>query len=163
MGKFFALPHFQIEKMPILDPNAAALIPQKPPFVMIDRLLDCDEARTKTDTRVRVENIFVKNGEFREPGLIEAIAQTAAARVGWLARRENQPVPLGYIGAVNDLEIFALPAVGEVLETEIKIENQIFDVTLVSGQIRCRDALVARCNLKIFLSPTPQSNPNSNP
>ncbi|MBC7891268.1 MAG: 3-hydroxyacyl-ACP dehydratase [Sphingobacteriaceae bacterium] len=147
----------------MLEPNAASLIPQKPPFVMIDRLLDCDEALTRTDTRVRAENIFVKNGEFREPGLIETIAQTAAARVGWLARLQNQPVPVGYIGAVNDLEIFALPAVGELLETELKIETQIFDVILVSGEIRCRDAVVARCKLKIFLSSTPQSNPKSNP
>lgn len=145
--------------MPPLDPNAAALIPQQPPFVMIDRLLECDEVRTKTDTQVRAENIFVKNGEFREPGLIEIIAQTAAARVGWLARLQNQPVPVGYIGAVNALEIFALPAVGEVLEAEIKIETQIFDVTLVSGEIRCRNAVVARCKLKIFLKPTQQSAP----
>jgi hypothetical protein len=38
------------------------------------------------------------------------------------------------------------------LETEIIIENQIFDVTLITGKIICNDRLMARCEMKIFIT-----------
>ena len=36
------------------------LLPQRPPFVMIDRLLSCDETITTTLLEVREENVFVE-------------------------------------------------------------------------------------------------------
>jgi predicted hotdog family 3-hydroxylacyl-ACP dehydratase len=61
------------------EENVLNLIPQKPPFVMIGRLLHWDEKLTRTSFLVNDDNVFVEDGEFREPGLIENIAQTAAA------------------------------------------------------------------------------------
>ena len=46
---------------------------------------------------------------FKEPGLVENIAQTAAARAGYISHTENKPVLVGYIGAVNNLQVFSLP------------------------------------------------------
>ena len=89
---------------------------------------------------------------FKEPGLVENIAQTAAARAGYISKTENKPVLVGYIGAVNNLQIFSLPKTGDELTTEITIENQIFDVTLISGKITCNEQLVAQCRMKIFIN-----------
>src|SRR5258708_192834 len=97
--------------------NILSLIPQRPPFVMIDRVAHSDAAITRTSFKVTADNIFVINGKFREPGLLENIAQTAAAGAGELAMRENRPVAIGYIGAVKNLEIGDLPAVGDELLT----------------------------------------------
>lgn len=128
------------------------LIPQRKPFVMIDALLHSDERVTRTTFRVRQENIFVVDGFFREPGLLENIAQTAAARVGWVVQKEKKPTPTGYIGAVKNFEVFDLPRVNEELETEITITNQIFDITVINGKITCNEKLIARCEMKIFIS-----------
>jgi 3-hydroxymyristoyl/3-hydroxydecanoyl-(acyl carrier protein) dehydratase len=135
------------------DENIQDLIPQRPPFVMIGRLLDSDEQHTRTAFRVREDNIFVENGRFTEPGLLENIAQTAAARAGALACMENRPVQVGYIGAVRNLEINDLPKTGDELITEIKIEDQVFNVTIVSGKVWCDGIIVAQCEMKIFMSP----------
>lgn len=128
-----------------------SLIPQKPPFVMIDKLLSFSETATTSAFTIKAGNIFVKDGVFKEPGLVENIAQTAAARAGYVSHTQNKPVQVGYIGAVNNLQIFSLPKAGDELITEITIENQIFDVTLISGKISCNETVLAQCKMKIFI------------
>lgn len=120
---------------------------------MIGQLLYSDESTTRTAYRITEENIFVEGGRFREPGLMENIAQTAAARAGYIARMANQPVQIGYIGAVKNLEFGELPATGEEIITEIKIKDQVFDVTIISGKVWCKEAVVAQCEMKIFIKP----------
>jgi predicted hotdog family 3-hydroxylacyl-ACP dehydratase len=132
--------------------NIQTLIPQKPPFVMVDKLLGVTETVTTTGFTIQNDNIFVKDGLFKEPGLIENIAQTAAASAGYVSHTENKPVLVGYIGAVNNLQVFALPKTGDELITEITTENQIFDVTLISGKITCNGQLIAQCKMKIFIN-----------
>jgi predicted hotdog family 3-hydroxylacyl-ACP dehydratase len=128
------------------------LIPQKPPFVMVDKLLSVTEITTTTGFSITADNIFVKDGVFKEPGLVENIAQTAAASAGYVSLTQNKPVLVGYIGAVNNLQVFALPKTGDELITEITTENQIFAVTLISGKITCNGQLIARCKMKIFIN-----------
>lgn len=132
--------------------NIQLLIPQRPPFVMIDSLISCGEHNTTTGFAIRADNIFVENGLFKEPGLVENIAQTAAARAGYISQQQNKPVDVGYIGSVNNLKVFSLPKTGDELITEITIENQIFDVTLILGKITCNAELIAQCNMKIFIN-----------
>ena len=128
------------------------LIPQKPPFVMIDKFLSVTQTTTTTGFSIKADNIFVKDGVFKEPGLVENIAQTAAASAGYVSLTENKPVLVGYIGSVNNLQVFALPKTGDELITEITTENQIFDVTLISGKISCNGQLIAQCKMKIFIN-----------
>lgn len=132
--------------------NIQSLIPQRPPFVMIDKLISFSETNTVTTFSITTDNIFVESGLFKEPGLVENIAQTAAARAGYVSQTENKPVQVGYIGAVNNLQVFMLPRSGDELITEITIENQIFDVTLISGKITCNGQPVAQCKMKIFIN-----------
>nr|WP_294796567.1 3-hydroxyacyl-ACP dehydratase [uncultured Mucilaginibacter sp.] len=129
-----------------------SLIPQKPPFVMVDELLFSDDNITRTKFVVPADNVFVINGEFSEAGLMENMAQTAAAGSGNMARIEDRPVATGYIGQVKNFEVFALPKVGDELLTEIKIEVQVFDAGIVSGKIWCEDKLLAQCEMKIFIN-----------
>ena len=136
----------------IEDNDIVDLIPQKPPFVMIDKLVSFTEAITSTSFIIKETNIFVNQGVFTEPGLVENMAQTAAARAGYISKIENKPVLIGYIGSVSNLQIFCLPKTGDELITEISIENQIFAVTLITGKITCNDQLIAQCKMKIFIN-----------
>lgn len=129
-----------------------SLIPQKPPFVMVDELLFSDDNITKTIFTITADNVFVINGDFSEAGLMENMAQTAAAGSGNMARIENRPVLNGYIGQVKNFEIYSLPKVGDVLMTEVKIEVQVFAAGIVSGKIWCNEVEVAQCEMKIFIN-----------
>ena len=143
--------------MLVLKEHIQSLIPQSAPFVMIDELIGFDKKSTSTTFQVRQDNIFVENGEFREPGLVENIAQTAAARAGYISQMENKPVLVGYIGAIKDLQVFDLPKTGDILETEISIESQVFEATLISGKIKCDGIILAQCEMKIFITQTKYS------
>jgi predicted hotdog family 3-hydroxylacyl-ACP dehydratase len=142
-----------------ISENIESLLPQSAPFVMIDKLLYSDETITRSGLLIQEDNIFVVDGELREPGLVENIAQTVAVRAGYISRQENNPVLVGYIGSVNNLEILALPKTGDELVTEITIENQIFDITIISGKVFCNDQLIAQCQMKIFINKV--KNPQS--
>jgi predicted hotdog family 3-hydroxylacyl-ACP dehydratase len=143
--------------MMVFKPAILQFIPQRPPFVMVDQLLHTDDQGARSIFQVREENIFVEDGELAEAGMIENIAQTAAARIGYICQQEKLPVPLGYIGAVQNLEIMALPKINDQLETEISIKNQIFDVTIISGTVQCKGVVMARCDMKIFISNHPKN------
>ena len=127
-------------------------IPQRQPFVMVDEIVYSAETITRSKFVIAAGNIFIEEGYFKEPGLVENIAQTAAARAGYIAHTQNKPVMVGYIGAIKNLEIFFLPKTGDELITEIIIENQIFDVTLIVGKIICNDKIAAQCEMKIFIN-----------
>ena len=138
--------------MIVTKENIQSLIPQRPPFVMIDELVYSDEKSSRTSLLISADNIFVVNGELREPGLLENIAQTAAAHAGYGAIRENQAVKVGYIGAVKNFEVLRLPLLNDRIETEITVEDQVLGATLITGTTKCNDDLVARCEMKIFIS-----------
>ncbi len=132
--------------------NISSLIPQQPPFVMIDTLDHSDEKTTRTGFQITAENVLAFDGEFTEAGLLENIAQTAAARAGYIASIENKPVRVGYIGAVKNFEVFSLPKINDTLITEIQIEDQVFEITMISGKVWCNEQLIAQCDMKIFLA-----------
>jgi hypothetical protein len=119
---------------------------------MIGELVSCNEDETVSRFEVLSDNIFMDSNRLREPALVENIAQTAAARAGYLALRENRPVTLGYIGAIQQLQFFDLPSAGDWLNTNIRVVNQVFDVTVVKGEVSCNGKLMASCEMKIFIT-----------
>ena len=51
------------------------LLPQRPPMVMVDRLLHCDPVLTETELTIHEDNIMVEDGRMGETGLLENVAQ----------------------------------------------------------------------------------------
>lgn len=128
-------------------------IPQRPPMVMVDNLISSEEATLTAHTSFFIEtkNIFCEEGQFKEPGLVENIAQSCALRAGYFFHSKNEKVPLGFIGAIKNLQIYSYPKANTEILTEIKVVNEIFDVTLVTGKIFSEGKIVAECEMKIFL------------
>jgi predicted hotdog family 3-hydroxylacyl-ACP dehydratase len=119
---------------------------------MIDEIIYSDETTTRSKFLIKEDNILVGHGVLKEPGLIENIAQTVAAREGYVSKLENKPVRLGYIGAVNKLIITEFPKIDDYIITEIKIEKQFFNVILITGKIYCNEQIIAQCEMKIFIT-----------
>lgn len=130
-------------------------IPQRPPFVMIDKVERADEEASVTSFSIREGHLFVENGVFTEPGLIENMAQTAAAGTGYKAQQQGKAAPVGFIGALKGLQILALPSVGETITTTITFVHQVMNAHIVLGKISIGDKEIARCELKIFLQDAP--------
>ena len=127
------------------------LIPQRRPFVMVDSLTYCDLSITRTQLEVRADNIFNDGGRLSTAGICENIAQTCAARLGYLSLASGQPVKLGYIGAISNMQVYRTPVTGETIVTEIKVLQEVFNITLVHAVVKCGDELIAQTDLKIAL------------
>ena len=133
------------QSIPILE-----LLPQRPPFVMVDCLTDYSDTQSTCCLTVRADNVFFEKGCLTAPGLIEHIAQTCAARLGYYnCYVQKTGVRLGFIGEVKDLNVLRLPREGEMIETTIVVEQEIFDVTLVTAEVRVGEELIATTRLKI--------------
>ena len=131
--------------------NILDLIPQRAPIVMVDEFLGIDNNVSRTRFTVYNDNIFVNNGEFSECGLIEHIAQSAAARVGNIFKSKNLPIPIGYIGSINNFVIYQNPKVGEAINTTIEIIQEVFNITLIQAYCHIDGKEIASCRMKIFL------------
>jgi 3-hydroxymyristoyl/3-hydroxydecanoyl-(acyl carrier protein) dehydratase len=131
--------------------NILELIPQREPMVMVDEFLDMGEAVSKTRFTVREDNLFVDNGQLSECGLIEHIAQSAAARIGYIFKSKNEPVPIGYIGSVNDFIFSRAVKPGETIETTVKVLQEVLNITLIEARCYINDKEVASSKMKIFI------------
>jgi len=125
-------------------------IPQRPPFVMVDTLIFCNNEQTQTEFFIKKDSLFVENKKLTETGILENIAQTCAARLGYLS--ENQPVKIGMIGSVDNFEIYALPCANEKLSTTITVTAEVLNVVVLSASVMSDDKLLATCNMKVVLT-----------
>ena len=141
----------QLENINILD-----LLPQRPPFIMVDKLTNFIPASATTIFEVRNDNLFCKNGAMEESGLIENIAQTCAAGIGFAqknnAESDKEKVKIGVIAIIHSLEMKRRPLVGEVLETTMAIEEEYFTTTLVRAEVKIGNEIIASGKMKLFLT-----------
>lgn len=126
------------------------LIPQRPPMQMIDRLIYADDRSAKGILFIKDTNLFSEKGFLRESGLIEFIAQTAAAFTGYRNKMSSGSVSEGYIGAIKNLVITSLPPVNSEIQSEIIVENEIVGFTIVTGKVFCKNLVIAECEMRIL-------------
>ncbi|UXP30765.1 3-hydroxyacyl-ACP dehydratase [Reichenbachiella agarivorans] len=131
--------------------NITDYIPQRAPIVMIDELIECTDRLVVSQLKVREDNIFVLDGQLTESGLIENIAQTAAAKVGYECHLRKIPVPLGFIGGVSKVIVSNLPIVGSLISTTVQIKNEVMGVTIISGTSEAAGQPLATCEMKIMI------------
>ncbi len=128
------------------------LLPQQEPFVMIGSLTHFDMQRTTTETVISADNIFVDDGRFSATGLVENIAQTCAARIGYINKYiHKKGIQLGFIGAVRKMTIEGLPQVGDTIETEIETVAEVFGMILAKGVVRCGGQTLVSTDIKIAI------------
>ncbi|MDR0756313.1 MAG: pseudouridylate synthase [Tannerella sp.] len=139
--------------MPFDEIDIPDILPQRPPFVMIGKLLHVDRRVTRTSLHVSGDNIFCEHGRLTESGVIENIAQTCAVRMGYINKYVKlDTVKLGFIGAIRNLEIVRLPRTGETLTTQIDVQEEIFGMTLVHATVKVENELIASSEMKISIT-----------
>ena len=133
------------------DADLFALIPQRPPIVMVDLLQNVTESEAETGLLIKEDNIFVQNGQMQEPGLIEHIAQSAAAFAGFRGYASGKEPRLGYIGELKRLFLYARPNAGARLSTHLRVLGEAAGITLLAAETKVGDDVVAAGQMKIFL------------
>ena len=139
--------------LPILDRDFVGnLIPQKFPFVMVDKVLDFGENFITSGFTVEETNIFTENSIFQEAGLIEHMAQSVALYTGYQFFLKNEPAPTGYIGSIKSIEIFQLPKVNDNLVSKVNVLQEFAGITLVDISVLLNEVEIARGQMKTVLA-----------
>lgn len=129
-----------------------SLLPQQEPFVMIGHLEHFDMHHIVTSTKITSNNIFVELGKMAAAGLIENIAQTCAARIGYINKYIlKKGIQIGFIGAIRNLQIHALPNVDDVIYTEVNVQEEVFGMILVSTIVKTTDYECVTAEFKIAI------------
>lgn len=128
------------------------LIPQRKPFVMVDKLLYYSEKKIVSGFKIPEGNILTKESHFSAPGLIENMAQTIALHTGYKFYLKQRPAPTGYIGAIKTAEVMEIPEILQELTTTVEILHDIMNVTLVEAKVECEGKVIARSEMKTALA-----------
>ena len=136
----------------MLPQAANSFLPQQMPFQMIDTLIEAGPELTRTSFLIPVDNVLVDEEFFTEGGLIENMAQSAAAGTGYRFSSEGKTPPVGYIGAVKHLKIIQRPAAGTQIETHLKTLHQVGNAGIVGAEIFSNGVKIASCELTIFVN-----------
>lgn len=135
------------------------ILPQQEPFVMIDTLVHFEMNTSTTETTIRETNIFVDNGKFSASGMMENIAQTCAARIGFYNKYIlHNEVQIGFIGAISKYTINQLASVGEMIVTKVDILEEIFGMTLAQATITCKGEVIATAEVKLAVKNVEKAN-----
>jgi predicted hotdog family 3-hydroxylacyl-ACP dehydratase len=130
--------------------DVLTLLPQRRPFVMIDHLTHCDQVLTTTTLEVREDNLFVEGDQLNPCALVENIAQTCAARMGYINKYVYQgEVKLGFIGGIKNFCLQRPAVLGETLTTTIEVIEEVMQMILVNAYVRVGDETIATAEMKI--------------
>ena len=128
------------------------ILPQRAPFTFVDRLEWYDDRETVTSFTVPAEHLLVEDGHLTASGILENMAQSSAARIGYLCKYIlHVPVRIGYIGAIRKFRVYRLPAVGETLTTTVILREDVFGISLTDVVVRVGEEIMAEAALKTAL------------
>jgi 3-hydroxymyristoyl/3-hydroxydecanoyl-(acyl carrier protein) dehydratase len=127
-------------------------IPQREPFLMVDKLFSATENYVETGLTVKEDNILVsEDGRFSESGVIEHIAQSAACFAGYNDWINKRPIVLGYIAEIKKFNLEFPVCQGDELKSALKVVSSAMNVTLMDAEVLCNGKKAASCKIKIFM------------
>jgi 3-hydroxymyristoyl/3-hydroxydecanoyl-(acyl carrier protein) dehydratase len=128
------------------------LLPQKFPFVMVDKMFYFTGTTIVTGLEIKSDNIFYDGGTFREPGLVEHMAQSVALHTGYEFYLRKETAPTGYIGSISGVEIKQLPVLGDQIQTTVTILQEFGGITMVEITTTLDGETIASGQMKTVLA-----------
>lgn len=128
------------------------LLPQKFPFVMVDKMFSYTETSLVSGFKIESDNIFSNNNTFLEAGLIEHMAQSVALHTGYQFFLKNEIAPTGYIGSIKEIEIKRLPKINDTIQSTVTILQEFAGITLVEIVTTLNNEEIANGQMKTVLA-----------
>lgn len=128
------------------------LIPHRAPMRWIDALTECTDTTAVATATFGAGHFAVANGFVLETVLVECVAQTAAAALGWRAQAggKSSAANNGMLVAVTNFRIESRPSAGKTLRIEISERKRLGSMLMISGAITCDGKPVASGDLTLY-------------
>ncbi|MCX7649882.1 MAG: hypothetical protein N2050_04950 [Flavobacteriales bacterium] len=137
-------------KLPLHGADLLKLIPQAPPFVFVDSLLEVQDLEALSAYRMPADHALAQGGFVSAEALLENMAQTGALHQGYLASQFNRPAPRGFIASIDQASFHVLPPVESPLITRFIFKQTVGQIALAEAVIFFLEKKVAEAVFKIF-------------
>ncbi len=128
------------------------LIPHRAPMRFIDALTDCTDTTARAHTHFTADHFAVADGAVLEAALVECLAQTIAAALGYRGRASGTTGAAnhGMLAAVSNFKIHAPPPLDQLLTIEVREVKRLGPMLLIAGTISCAEQLIASGELSLY-------------
>ncbi len=129
-------------------------LPQKRPFIMVDKIQSVSIQECQTEFNVLSQNIMVHDGELSESGLLENIAQTCATHIGYIEIhiRNAQYIRIGMVAQIKALDIKRYPRVGDLVITHVTEKENYGDVSIYDATMTIGEEEIAAGEFRVILT-----------
>lgn len=121
-------------------------IPHRPPWLLVDGIVEVAGARVVTQKRITANDPLVTEDGLAETLLVEALAQTAACLNG-----ETRGHHQGYLVALSGFSFTRRPLAGETMTCTAERTAMLGSLHRFSGTITVGDELLCRGQLTFAL------------
>jgi len=118
----------------------------------VDALTACTETTATCTARFSANHFAVNQGAVSETALVECVAQTVAAALGYRLRTAGNPgTPNnGMLVAVSNFKILSPPPLDQTLEIEVRELKRLGPMLMIAGMISCKGTLIAQGELSLY-------------
>ena len=144
----------QVSVREVIPYSVEELLPQAPPFVLLDRIAEAGEDTMTSEVRIAEDTPFFKPFT-GVPSWIgtEYMAQTIAALVGLRDRRQGRAPSIGFLVAVHDFKAeVPLFAIGSLLKVRVKESFKDGTMAVFQAEICATDdRQLVKARLNVYL------------
>ena len=135
-----------------MHPPLAALVPHRPPMLLLDALVAHDAVSATCAVTVREGAMFVREGRVGATVFVEYMAQCAAAFTGLRASSRGEPVRVGYLLGAREVTLHVDgAAVGDALTVRAELTFDDGAMAAFAGEVRdAEGALLAAAELQVW-------------
>ena len=118
----------------------------------VDALTACTETTATCTVRFSPDHFAVNHGAISETALVECVAQTVAAGLGFRLRTSGntQTSNNGMLVAVSNFKIMSRPPLDQTLTIEVRELKRLGPMLMIAGMISCNGTLFAQGELSLY-------------
>jgi predicted hotdog family 3-hydroxylacyl-ACP dehydratase len=139
---------------------AEAVLPQRPPMMLLHQLLSCTESAGSADAVIAADNPFLSpDGTLHPAALFELMAQAYAAVHGCQNRQAGEPVGVGFLGGIRHAVVHEAARAGDRLLVDVRRTAVVPPFVLAHAQVARDGRVLAEGELTLFIPPPAPAAP----
>ena len=130
------------------------LLPQRPPMLLLDRILSCTASEGTADTLVSPGNLFrLPDDTIHAAALFELMAQTYAAVHGYQNQLAGKPVSIGYLAGITRAVVHGPARLGDRLLITVRQTALVQPFIRAEARVVRDGQTLAEGELTLFVPP----------